>query len=109
MARMIDADELPITSVGICDAMGNTYGCGDVVFADDIKNAPTVDTEPVRHANRIVVRSADRNKYGFYTYQVKCSECGDTEAYKNYCPNCGAKFISSNFVDEERENENAGG
>lgn len=107
MARMIDADKQePIIEEleNIC--MNNEY---ILELLAELKNQPTVDAKPVRYAKRIVVRSAERNRYDFYTYQVKCSECGDTEAYKNYCQNCGAKFISSNFVDEERENENAGG
>lgn len=106
MARLIDADELPITSVGICDAMGNNYGCADVVFADDVKNAPTVDAEPVRRGKWV--------EFGNDIHHcLECSKCGYLQSIYNkrpkYCPNCGAKFISSNFVDEERENENAGG
>ena len=94
--RLIDADELPITSVGICDAMGNNYGCADVVFADDVKNAPTVDAEPVRRGKWIEIE----DDVTFDT-MYKCSECGEeymlidgtpAQNLYNYCPNCGAKM-----------------
>ena len=53
--RLIDADTLKITSVGICDAYGNDYGCADVVLAEDLEKAPTIDAEPVRHGKWIPI------------------------------------------------------
>lgn len=100
--RLIDADKINTKNV-----IGGTSE-----FADDIRQAmqdlidgvPTVDAKPVRYAKRIVVRSAEPDRYGCYGYHPECSECGDTEAYGNYCSNCGAKFIGNNFVDEEKQN-----
>ena len=60
---------LPITSVGICDAMGNNYGCADVVFADNVENALTVDAEPVQYGKWIFVGTG-------YSYCFECSNCG---------------------------------
>lgn len=87
MARMIDADKLK-TDADITN-WGKPYGCSFRVI--DIQ--PTVDAESVRYAKRIIVKVADRNTYGFYSYHPECSECGNTAAYGNYCSNCGAKFV----------------
>lgn len=49
MARLIDANVVLANkfTTGLSDASGNYYGNADVVFADDIENAPTVDAVKV--------------------------------------------------------------
>lgn len=91
MARLIDVDKQePIIEEleNIC--MNNEYV---LELLAELKNQPIVDAEPVRYAKRIIVKVADRNTYGFYSYHPECSECGNTAAYGNYCSNCGAKFV----------------
>lgn len=55
----------------------------------DIKNAPTIDVEPIRHGRWTL-------DVGIGLY---CSECGidigndfDWLEFVHYCPNCGAKM-----------------
>ena len=47
--RMIDANVVLAKqfAAGLSDASGNYYGYADVVFADDIENAPTTDAVEV--------------------------------------------------------------
>ena len=47
--RLIDANVVLAKqfTTGLSDASGNHYGNADVVFADDIENAPTVDAVEV--------------------------------------------------------------
>ena len=47
--RLIDANVVLAKkfTTGLSDASGNYYGNADVVFADDIENAPTVDAVKV--------------------------------------------------------------
>lgn len=49
MARLIDANVVLAKqfTTGLSDASGNYYGHADVVFVDDIENAPTVDAVEV--------------------------------------------------------------
>lgn len=49
MSRLIDADMVLTKQIatGLSDADGNYYGNANVVFADDIENAPTVDAVEV--------------------------------------------------------------
>lgn len=49
VARLIDANVVLAKkfTTGLSDASGNYYGNADVVFADDIENAPTVDAVKV--------------------------------------------------------------
>ena len=47
--RLIDANVVLAKqfATGLSDASGNYYGYADVVFADDIENAPTTDAVEV--------------------------------------------------------------
>ena len=79
--RLIDADALEPMECGI-DEM--TFLAVDF---DDIKNAPTIDAEPVRYGEWVE----------FQKYNFECSECGKhvtkpSMALDNFCPNCGAKM-----------------
>ena len=49
MTKLIDANVVLAKqfTTGLSDASGNHYGNADVVFADDIENAPTVDAVEV--------------------------------------------------------------
>ena len=93
--RLIDANVVLAKkfTTGLSDASGNYYGYADVVFADDIENAPTVDDVEVVHGRwEQVQRWATKAKY-------RCSVCGreimsatkvNIEKYP-YC-HCGAKM-----------------
>ena len=72
MARLIDANVVLAKqfTTGLSDASGNYYGYADVVFADDIENAPTVDAVEV-------VRCKDCKYWG----QDVCSYTGDDESF----------------------------
>lgn len=81
MSRLIDADALIPKGTKVTD---------DVIAVHNaIKNAPTIEAEPVRHG-RWVKRGQE----------IYCSECGEESGYtwagasrySDYCPNCGAKM-----------------
>ena len=78
--KLIDADALPINSVGIVDAEGNYYGVAEVVFKEDVEDAQTVD--PVRHSRWIVDSRGN----------VICEWCGQPNLETYYCPFCGSKM-----------------
>ena len=86
MARLIDANVVLAKkfTTGLSDASGNHYGNADVVFADDIENAPTVDAVEVVRCRNCIGRSTWYNdaKYG-------CAVCGMSGMYPksedNYC------------------------
>ena len=93
--RLIDADAL--LESGICAEYGyNDNGLLLIPMRDvtnSIRNAPTIDAEPVRHG---------RWSYNYYPTvwyghgeppEWVCSEC-EERAYNtyDYCPNCGAKM-----------------
>lgn len=72
MSRLIDADVLKgkVTSVGIVDAHGNYYGAADVVFAEDIDAAPTVNTgwisikdKSPKDNERVLIYRPDKEKF----------------------------------------------
>lgn len=86
--RLIDAEKIELQYGGLAyispyDHMGTA-----MYFAEQIKQQPTVDAEPVRHGRWI-------NNYGG-PFICKCSNCGSerlrTDSYFSYCPNCGAKM-----------------
>lgn len=88
--RLIDADAL--LESGICAEYGyNDNGLLLIPMRDatnSIRNAPTIDAEPVRHGRWI---------YGITLNHEwrKCSEClvsQDIFGCFTYCPNCGAKM-----------------
>lgn len=92
--RLIDANVVLAKkfTTGLSDASGNYYGYADVVFADDIENAPTVDAvEVVR--GRWERRKSCHSQTGFVD---RCSICQSDLVHlghkTNYCPNCGAKM-----------------
>ena len=101
--RLIDANVVFAKkfTTGLSDASGNYYGYADVVFADDIENAPTVDAVEVVHGrwvdskNNTVPFDSD----GSPVRSCFCSVCGEwltaSDEYAcigKYCPNCGARM-----------------
>lgn len=90
MARLIDADELMELYDG-CDGLSVPIA----VVRQNIKDAPTIDAEPVRHGHWIEVSTTKRDRI------FKCSVCRNVLDFDgvnagrgdaNYCPNCGAKM-----------------
>ena len=81
--RPIDADSLPREKM--LAARGNgQYEDVDIVYGDDIDNAPTID--PVRHG---YWKETDDPMFR------ACSVCGYLEwrgLWNNYCPECGARM-----------------
>lgn len=93
--RLIDADAL--LESGICAEYGyNDNGLLLIPMRDvtnSIRNAPTIDAEPVRHG-RWLYNSYPTVWYGHgEPPEWICSEC-EERAYNtyDYCPNCGAKM-----------------
>lgn len=91
--RLIDADAL--LESGICAEYGyNDNGLLLIPMRDvtnSIRNAPTIDAEPVRHGHWIKVLVGN----GLVS-TIRCSECDncDNPSYipGNYCWFCGAKM-----------------
>lgn len=78
---LIDRDELLKRFELTSQANGNA-------IRYEIKCAPTVDAEPVRHGKWYTAE-----KYNGYLYW-NCDQCHKhfTSQKSNYCPNCGAKM-----------------
>lgn len=79
--RLINADELMELYDG-CDGLSVPIA----VVQQNIKDATTIDAEPVRHGRWIDARE--------YCGDYMCSNCEalyGTNKF-NYCPNCGAKM-----------------
>lgn len=85
--RPIDADVLESSiqeQTGKC--MIKIFDPSVNLILQDIRNAPTVDAEPVKH--------------GMWKAGVTCSKCGfirqetrsGNPVVGRYCPNCGAKM-----------------
>lgn len=93
--RLIDADALQRHKQ--LEAFGNgQYEDVEIVYGNDIDNAPTVDAEPVRYA----VWLTDGSIGGHCS--ICGEECGAIEWDNDdllirpawdYCPRCGAKMI----------------
>ena len=97
--RIIDADAL--LESGICSEYGyNDNGLLLIPMRDvtnSIRNAPTIDAEPVRHG-RWLYNSYPTVWYGHgEPPEWVCSEC-EERAYNtyDYCPHCGAKMDGGN-------------
>ena len=101
--RLIDANVVLAKkfTTGLSDASGNYYGYADVVFADDIENAPTIEADPVIHARWIVNVEFNNGERVIATCS-NCKDRGEVRTNRNewgiwnidspYCPNCGAKM-----------------
>ena len=85
MARLIDADALLKDS----DKREGAYGL--IFSAEDIRNAPTIEAEPVKHGKWIKMHSKEGEESTWC-----CSECSYPVSIwmikENYCPNCGSRM-----------------
>lgn len=92
MTRLIDADALILQMESDANQMEDPIAIMFTYAAiNDIKHAPTVNAEPVRHGQWDYVTVVDE---GFW----RCSICGTpseaigaNKLYK-YCPFCGARM-----------------
>lgn len=90
MTRLIDADEL---AKNFAVPSNELFYAGTVL--EYIKDAPTVDAEPVRHGKWV-----DATGVLDSVRQYKCSECGKKPILNEhwcfeltkFCPFCGAKM-----------------
>lgn len=105
MSRLIDADALCVkiednlvslsTCISIDWYMGKSQMKKDVL--ENIKNAPTIEAEPVRRGKWI-------SQEEYFDEYFECSVCGagfctldglsPEENNMKYCPECGAKMDS---------------
>lgn len=96
--RLIDADALEdvLVNHGFCYCGENEYndGVADgfLLARDDVKEAPTIDAEPIRHGKWTITEVFDFKN-------MTCSSCGWLYEYHagmeeewNYCPHCGARM-----------------
>ena len=89
--RLIDADALVEKAYwhGEHPDVGNPFADGvEAVDMSDIKNAPTIEAEPVRHG-----RWRDYSMDSYTCSNCKYTVPKDDYGYKYpYCPHCGAKM-----------------
>ena len=100
--RLIDADALEdvLVNHGFCYCEGNEYnnGVADgfLLARDDVKEAPTIEAEPVRHGHWIKVGCSFFGvSRGVSRYE--CSVCHYTDEHNEsrevpYCWQCGARM-----------------
>ena len=93
MARLIDADALPVSKEYLVDEAG--FGASFyVVHKSDIDNAPTVDAVEVKHGEWILLdECANEGVYCSVCHKkVYRANYANQEIKSKYCPNCGAKM-----------------
>lgn len=94
--RPIDADAVLKKVLSIHPYCGHCDGYGFVqldVVEDSIKDAPTIEAEPVKHGFNVKQKACGDDAF-------ECSICGYEDwdcmtcepKHHNYCPNCGAKM-----------------
>lgn len=98
--RLIDADDLPISSIDMTDVgyYVSKYGQGiPAVYLEDIEDAHTI--EPRKTGKWIPHREKRREYIGTVLVSVTydywfCDTCGyrveNGQPMYNFCPNCGA-------------------
>ena len=89
--RLIDADALETHEQ--IEALGNgMYEYVQVVYKDDIDDAPTIEPE-CKTGEWLPIIEPD--EFGEpYQAGVYCSECGyQSCSVDNYCSNCGARMM----------------
>lgn len=84
--RLIDADALE-THEQLEPCGNGKYEYSEVVYKDDIDNAPTIEERKTGKWIEII----DANEFGEpYPCGCYCSECGFQNVVEdNFCPNCG--------------------
>lgn len=101
MSRLIDADKLwkhkfKSASERMDLDVVYIFGWNDAIDSI-VENAPTVDTEPIRHGHWIKRTKVHPDLPNDSTYNYTCSNCGywDThgaDVEVPYCWHCGAKM-----------------
>lgn len=104
--RLIDADALEdvLLNHGFCYCNESDYSdgvaSGFLLARDDVKEAPTIDAEPIKHGRWVWSEDApleegqiEGDRESFY----QCSECGAydlrlKDCHADYCWSCGAKM-----------------
>ena len=85
---LIDRDYI-LSALGVFNDTANgdwDYLAGIETAKEIVRNAPTIEAEPVRHGHWEIVDFADPLRYG-------CSKCKVLSwDLSNFCPNCGAKM-----------------
>lgn len=88
MPRLIDGDALAEVVNHWGEIKGREEAADSIIYA--IKEAPTIEAEPVRHGEWEIVDATS------YDDICTCSECGGFAPAgfikSNYCPKCGAKM-----------------
>ena len=82
--RLINADEL-MELYDCCDGLSVPIA----VVQQNIKDATTIDAEPVRHGRWEIVVGSNGKEYMVCT---RCRVSQDLTGVFTYCPNCGAKM-----------------
>ena len=89
--KLINADDLlALYNMSAIEEMGE-YGQGGMAIIDDIKNAPSVDAEPIRHGYWYFLQYDVNPKIGNWHCSV-CNNIPKSLEKEKYCPNCGAKM-----------------
>lgn len=99
--RLIDADALEdvLLNHGFCYCGENEYSNGVaegfLLAREDLKEAQTIDAEPIRHGHWIKKEPAYSDGSDIYRYE--CSEChywDEHNVYREvpYCWHCGARM-----------------
>lgn len=92
--RLIDADGMiakwRAAMLHMVKAEDGMHPISMEVLIEDLKDAPTIEAEPVKHGEWVITE-------GRPTIFNECSLCNDRWSYgvaihMNYCPNCGAKM-----------------
>ncbi len=94
MTRLIDADAL-IEKLEQIHSKDFGFEMAIIGTINEVKKAPTVEAEPVKHGQWIGI--SDGYADGFPVYdEWECSVCGvvyeDEQPPYKYCPCCGAKM-----------------
>lgn len=90
--RLIDKDWVELHEVTAAGSMSE-YGRGwNEALAYVVENAPTIESEPVRHGRWIFKHNPITDPKSYFI-RIVCSECNlHTGQKSNYCPKCGAKM-----------------
>lgn len=90
--RLIDADKFLEDERKRClgEPLVGTCSFDNIDLSTEIRNAETVDAEPVRHGKWEEITTHNGCTYD---YDCVCSVCGYSGMPEySYCPNCGAKM-----------------
>ena len=102
MSRYIDAE---VALQSFCAECNHKIKCEDCDIKYHLETfVPTADVQEIKRG-RWISRKYCSN-YSGYDYAMKCSVCHKplyrqfSEKMPNYCPNCGAKMVDVDEVEE---------